>query len=315
MGFFIVITGPTGVGKTALVRELVKEVSFPIEVINADMGQFYKPLFIGTAKPDVSQESVPHYLFDVMAEPVDYTVMAFRQEVACLMKGMWRRKVVPLIVGGSSFYVQSLFFPPRESEAVPLPDEYKELTSSELWDKLFAIDPERAEHIHRHDRYRIERALMVWYGCGKLPSAIEPLFKPIGRCAFYFVTRDREDLVKRINKRTKEMVSEGWLDEVRALDANWRSFLKRKKLIGYPEIIDFIESENKDIDALRGLISSKTRAYAKRQVTYWRMLQLKLKTNDPEGRYLKTIQEVNLTKSPLDLWVKQLSAELKGYHD
>ncbi len=71
--FFMIISGPTGVGKTALVDELISQVSFPLEIINADMGQLYEPLTIGTAKPDLSAVKVPHHMFDIIQDPLDYT--------------------------------------------------------------------------------------------------------------------------------------------------------------------------------------------------------------------------------------------------
>ncbi len=113
MQFFIVITGPTGVGKTDFVQQLCQKLPFPVEVINGDVGQFYKPLSIGTAKPAYESEPVPHHLFDIMEKPEDYTVALFRERVARLMSDIWSRSAVPLIVGGSSFYIQSLYFPPR----------------------------------------------------------------------------------------------------------------------------------------------------------------------------------------------------------
>ena len=110
--FFIVIAGPTGVGKSDFALQLAQQLSFPVELINADMGQLYTPLSLGTAKPDYKHEPVVHHLFDCLDEPRDYTVHEFRQAVVQVMQELWARGVVPLIVGGSSFYVQSLFFPP-----------------------------------------------------------------------------------------------------------------------------------------------------------------------------------------------------------
>ena len=274
------------------------------------MGQLYAPLSIGTAKPDLAQEPVPHHLFDRLSEPIDYTVMMFRTAVMQCMQELWDRKVVPLIVGGSSYYVNALFFPPRTCEVeASLPEMYHGLTTTELWQKLLLIDPERAQQIHQGDRYRIERALCIWHHCGVLPSTMVPQFKPVGTCAFYFLTREREDLYERIDGRVAAMMAQGWLEEVKGLDRSWWEFLKRKKLLGYPELIEALE---KDQPVPLGLIAKKTRAYAKRQIIFWRMLQKKLQNADPEGKYLKQIKEVNLTKFPIDLYIKQLVDELEG---
>jgi tRNA dimethylallyltransferase len=313
--FFIGITGPTGVGKTALVEGLSEQLSFSIEVINADMGQLYTPLSVGTAKPDLETQTVPHHLFDCIDEPRDYTATQYRDAVVRLIHEITARGALPVIVGGSGFYLATLFYPPQE-QARSSELEFSDKSTQELWDLLATVDPKRATQLHKHDRYRIVRALHVWYETGSLPSGLVPEFNPPGTFALYFLNRSKEDLHERINARVCEMFNLGWLDEVAGLSKEWHDYLLKKKLIGYPEIIAYLREQELGVadDAYEQLvekISQRTRGYAKRQVTFWKSLEKRLRKSDPEGKYLKKIEEINLTLMPIDLYIKQLCTELE----
>ncbi len=325
--FFIIISGPTGVGKTAIVTSLAHKIP-PFEVINADMGQMYTPLTIGTAKPDYLNEPFKQHLFDCIDTPHDWTVAQYRERVIALMEQLWARSVIPVLVGGSGFYLSSLFFPPRDLESgfsaelsadhrdvlsdpellINGPIANKQHTTAELWQELYALDPARAQAVHQNDRYRIERALGLWYHSGTLPSACIPPFSPPARCVWYNVTRDKDELMQRIDARVVEMFAQGWIDEVKGLDAPWREFLLKKKLIGYAEIcafLDRLEHEAHDpedteweirlYEALKHDIRKKTRAYAKRQLTYWRMLKKKFSQCDPRHEMVELI-ELNVSQ-------------------
>ena len=110
--FVIIIYGPTGVGKTECADYIASRL--PIEIINCDMGQFYTPLSIGTAKPDWKAASVPHHLFDVIDTPKLFTVLEYRKRVQAIVHTIWKANKIPIIIGGSSFYISSLFFPPLQ---------------------------------------------------------------------------------------------------------------------------------------------------------------------------------------------------------
>lgn len=244
------------------------------------------------------------------------------------MHSLWARSVTPLIVGGSSFYLQSIFFPPisetysetctKTFAQETLDKELKALSNEQLWHYLYELDPERAKAVHPQDRYRIERALQL-FAQGKKPSLLVPRFEPPGTCAFYFLTREKDDLYKRINERVDAMLAQGWLDEVKKLDTDWKNFLVRKKLIGYPELIEFLNNAQSlqgdaythELKGVADQIKSKTRVYAKRQLTFWRMLKKKLQASDPKGAYLKKIEELNLTISPLDLYLEKTCDDLQ----
>lgn len=303
--FFIIVSGPTAVGKTAALPEFTSRIK--CEIINADVGQLYEPLSIGTAKPAWQKEAVPHHLFDVMTTPDNFSVAAYREKVFTLMEEIWTRGNVPLLVGGSLFYLRSLFYPP------PLTGESNEeaqghdaLSSQALWAMLNAVDPARAARIVPADRYRLRRALNLWEKTGVKPSDQRPLFvSPPAPYAFIFLSRERDDLTKRINDRVLEMMSLGWVDEVRKLSPAWHSFLRKKKLIGYPEIVCYLQNcdqgELVDESLLIKVIQQKTRQYAKRQMTFWRMLKRELSPHK-EG----VIFEINLTLCDLALYIEHV---------
>ncbi len=113
--YTLIITGPTASGKTDLSLAIAREID--AEIINGDVGQFYTPLSVGTAKPDWRNQEVPHHLFDIISEPQDFSVSAYRQLVIDTAEKVWQRGRLPIIVGGSLFYIKSLFFPPMQQHA------------------------------------------------------------------------------------------------------------------------------------------------------------------------------------------------------
>lgn len=291
MPYCIIISGPTASGKTSfsikLAEQLLKTTGRKSHIVNADIGQFYTPLSIGTAKPDWKNEPIPHHLFDVIDTPTDLNVVTYRNMVIEKINEIWNAGDLPIIVGGSLFYIRSLFFPPRDlgddrrvEELINARDAYYEGETQELWNLLQQIDPERAKAIHPNDRYRIERALAIWGKTGRKPSSLEPIFEPPFHSRIIFIDRPREVLFERINTRTREMIlDEGWSDEAKALRGSaWETFLKQKKLIGYPEIFEWLGEGRRphqgrrphEVEPLIKIIQQKTRQYAKRQITFWK---------------------------------------------
>lgn len=311
--YFIAIFGPTAVGKTDLAIQLAQK--FSAHIINMDVGQFYTPLTIGTAKPDWRSMPVPHHLFDVVDQPVNITVAHYREMVMSLMHELWGQGTLPILVGGSGFYLKSLFFPPAATHVVTS-DEMHEESTQELWLKLYAIDPDRAEAIHNNDRYRIARALAIWQGTGKKPSEQKAEYCPPAPYTLLSLQRDRDDLYQRIDARVFEMLQAGWIDEAKKLrHSAWEPFLRTKKIIGYDDILSYLDWEPSDErwHNLVATIQQKTRNYAKRQMTFERglvkTLHLALKKNEKNGILPSEIASLNLTLCDIDLYIMQL---LKG---
>lgn len=267
----LIITGPTGVGKTDCALAIASQVSSVI--INADVGQFYTPLTIGTAKPDWRSSVTPHYLFDVINDPLNLSVVDYKKLLIPCLKNACDLQKLPIVVGGSSFYIQSIFFTP--SVAVVEKKIYKKNTQ-ELWAELVSIDPNRANNIAPTDRYRITRALDIWYNLGVRPSERAPKFDPITPALMVVLTCAPTRLYERINARVIYMLQSGWIEEVCALSSLWQDFLLKKKLIGYDDIVQYIRTKPFSYNELIAKIQQKTRNYAKRQMTFNRMLAKKL---------------------------------------
>lgn len=307
--FFIVITGPTAVGKTAFVDELIAQLPFPTGIINGDMGQLYTPLTIGTAKPDYIGHEVPHYLFDRLDKPINYTADQYRSEVLAAMEQIWAQGSVPIIVGGSGFYIKSLFYAYQVSAQIgEVPCDLAELSTPELYDKLQSIDQERAAAINVNDRYRIMRALEIWYQTGKKPSECNPLYEPLAPGYLILLERETANLDSRIYQRTAQMIhTGGWLDEVEQLPKQWKEFVLQKKIIGYPEIIDYQQTKTITQEKLIQDIALKTRQYAKRQRTFFRALMSQVQREEM-GRNQVKILTINLTLSSPALYLDTLKS-------
>lgn len=314
--FCIIVTGSTGVGKTDFSLNLGSHL--PIEIVNGDLGQFYKPLTIGTAKPKWQSEPIKHHLFDIFSEPQTFTIMQYRTLLFETMQSIWARNNIPVIVGGSTFYIESIFFEPT---TLPT-NQPQSIASHFTWDSLYAIDPVRASEIHPHDTYRITRALTLWNSTGTKPSEQKPCYKPLAPFYCYIFTRDREDLYTRINNRVITMFEEGWVNEVEELSPQWYSFIMNKKFIGYPDIYEYLAlgSKQNSMAQLTELIAQKTRNYAKRQETYWRRLEKKIYNclvTPPEytRRMKSSITKLNLTSCNLAVYSKQQAQLIESLNE
>lgn len=310
----VVILGPTGVGKSDFAELLASYANG--ELVNMDIGQCYVPLTIGTAKPDWKHAKITHHLFDIIDTPIDFTVVAYRSILLDTLKTLWSIQKLPIVVGGSSFYLKSILFPPVSDVAIHVA-ALAEHTHDNSWEELYEIDPIRAQQIDKNDSYRIERALDIWRKTGKKPSIYKPTPDIPCDMTILFLTRDRQELYERINARVHVMFDQGWIDEVAQLKGtDWEPFLYHKKLIGYNEILDYLSlpEEERDEKTLISSIQQRTRHYAKRQETFWRSLTKNLDDVIAQNKTPHTItyKTVNLTLLDVDLYIKHLLDELLG---
>ncbi len=307
----LIITGPTASGKTALSELLIKEI--PGEIINADVGQFYTPLSIGTAKPDLSNIGYVAHGFDLINEPRDLTVVAYRSSVIDLVGQVVQRGKLPVIVGGSLFYLKSLFFPPHDLiEQEKTKENFTIDQDQSLWQQLNSIDSDRAREIHPHDEYRINRALFIWQQTGIKPSMYKPALQVPFKAMIVFVCPDKAILNDKIKKRVEIMMQQGWVEETeKMIGTPWESFLQKKGLIGYPELIDWIKhgKNQHDFDQVITKIANETIAYAKRQVTFWKSFARQLEnaeTDSEKKSHLHVISEISDARVAMlkNYWLK-----------
>lgn len=299
MKSILIISGPTASGKTSVSLDLAKLI--PAEIINADMGQFYTPFGIGTAKPDWKNQTPKHHLFDIINVPEDLTVTKYRKLVLEKAEKIWNKGKLPIIIGGSLFYLKSLYYPPKDIEkqkdkTASLAFLKRDKEQADLWTVLSKIDPKRAAKLHPNDTYRIERALAIWYETGIKPSECEPEFNPSFNSIFLFINPPKDILIERIEKRTIDMIKkDDWIQESeQLLSTGWEEFINRKGFIGYPEIFEWIKNNKKksDLDLLIQNIVCKTWQYAKRQITFWKPFKEKLLLKENQKKSLCKVVEI-----------------------
>ena len=266
----IVIAGPTGVGKTELSIKLAKALN--AEIISADSAQVYEEMNIGTAKIEEDEmQGIVHHMIDVVEPIKKYSVGDYQRKVDDILNSNEEKNV--LLVGGTGLYIDSVV---RGLSALPESDlAIREKLMSEDGDKLFEIlkeiDPESAESIHPNNKRRVERAVEVFYQTGEKFSILSK--KNIKGNNFKFLKvaleRDREYLYDRINLRVEIMMQNGLLEEVKYLYEKYGDVLKKINIIGYSELISYINQELTLEDA-KELIKKNSRNYAKRQFTWFK---------------------------------------------
>ncbi|MFZ5449531.1 MAG: tRNA (adenosine(37)-N6)-dimethylallyltransferase MiaA [Thermodesulfobacteriota bacterium] len=270
------LVGPTAVGKTAVALALAQKIG--AEIVNADSLQVYRELNIGTAKPTLQERrQVPHHLIDVADPPEPYDAARYCREGREVLAALQRRRVPPLVVGGTGLYLKALLSglfaegEPAAGVRARLRGELQALGLPALYQRLLHLDPDTANRLHPHDTYRIIRALEVMEATGK------PLSEFIKAHRFqdtpYEVLKlglalPREELYQRIESRVEVMLKAGWLEEVQGLLARYPPDLKPLQALGYRHLINYLTGRWSLEEALT-LLARDTRRYAKRQLTWF----------------------------------------------
>ncbi len=276
----IILTGPTAVGKTDLSIQLAKAVN--AKIISADSMQVYKYMDIGTAKVTKEEmQGVKHFLIDELDPKDDFNVVKFKQMAENAMNEIYECGSIPLVVGGTGFYIQALLydvdFVEEDDKDNKLRDEYYKIAEEKgnhyLHEMLKAVDPEAARIAHENNVKRVARALEFCTKTGKLFSQHNSTQreKTSPYDFVYFVLNDdRQKLYERIDRRVDMMFDAGLVDEVRHLkDAGYGKELVSMQGIGYKEVFDYLDGIY-DYDRLRYLIKRDTRHFAKRQLTWFK---------------------------------------------
>ncbi len=275
----IILAGPTAVGKTALSVRLAKRIN--AEIISADSMQVYRYMDIGSAKirPE-EMDGVPHHLVDVLDPKEDFNVVRFQQMAKDAAREIWAKGRIPLVVGGTGFYIQALLydidFTENDGDIVyrqELEKIAREKGGEYLHTLLEAVDPQASTTIHPNNIKRMIRALEFHRQTGGKISEHnekERAKESPYNYAYFVLTDERGRLYERIDKRVDLMLGEGLEDEVRFLrEQGVKRGATAMQGLGYKEIYAYLEGECTLEEAVR-VIKRDTRHFAKRQLTWFR---------------------------------------------
>lgn len=275
----IILTGPTAVGKTKLSISLAKAIGG--EIISADSMQVYKGMDIGSAKIKKEEmEGVPHYLIDVLEPKEEFHVVRFQQMAKAAMETIYANGHIPIVVGGTGFYIQALLYDidfteneedhayRQELEALA-----KEQGAAYLHNMLQQVDEVSANEIHANNIKRVIRALEFYKQTGTRISEHNARERekesPYAFC-YFVLNDDRTKLYARIDQRIDEMVNEGLVSEVQKLKEQGatRDMVSMQGL-GYKEILDYLDGRTSLEEAIY-ILKRDTRHFAKRQLTWFK---------------------------------------------
>ena len=246
----LVLTGPTAVGKTKLSISLAKAING--EIISADSMQVYRHMDIGSAKIRKEEmEGVPHYLVDVLEPEEEFHIVKFQQMAKEAMKEIYSRNKIPILVGGTGFYIQSVT---------------KDIDFTEA-------EQETAEEIHENNVKRVIRALEFYEQNGfpiSQHNAEQKQRQSPYQLAYFVLNAPRPLLYERIDRRVDEMIQEGLVKEVQTLkERGCHRGMVSMQGLGYKEILDYLEGNCSLEEAVR-ILKRDTRHFAKRQITWFK---------------------------------------------
>ncbi len=275
----VVLAGPTAVGKTRLSIRLAKEVGG--EILSADSMQVYRQMDIGTAKITREEmEGVPHHMLDILEPWESFNVALFQQKCRECLAGIYERGRIPIVTGGTGFYIQALlrdidFTENEENTAYrrKLEALAGERGAGYLHGLLRQVDPASAASIHPNNKKRVIRALEYHHLTGETISAHnerERERESAYRFCYFVLDDDRERLYRRIDERVDEMLSQGLLNEVKKLrDMGCTREMVSMQGLGYKELLAFLDGECTYEEAAAA-IKQNTRHFAKRQLTWFK---------------------------------------------
>ncbi len=301
-------------GKTRLSLALAKALKGSI--VSADSMQVYRHMDIGSAKirPE-EREGIPHYLLDVLEPEEDFHVRRFQELALEAMEEIYQAGRLPIITGGTGFYIQALLkkvdfteTSASSQERKRLEDLAREKGALYLHQLLEEKDPKAAADIHPHNIKRVIRALEFYQETGDPISAHNQREKERDSafCSAYFVLNDdRERLYRRIDQRVDQMIQEGLVEEVRKLrDRGLTPEHVSMKGLGYKELFPYLEGKSSLEEAIQ-IIKRDTRHFAKRQLTWFRREPEVIWLNKPDFNY----DEDRILAYMLEVWKDKLARE------
>lgn len=268
----IVISGATGVGKTDLSIKLAKRLN--ADIISADASQVYKFLDIGTAKvTEDEMQGIKHYMIDVVEPDEDYSVGDFEVEVNKILHEKEDNAENIILVGGTGLYIRAITDGfsdlPTKDEKIRKDLEKKSL--EELQEILKALDLQAYNEIDLNNKLRLVRAIEVCKITGGKFSElrVKNIKKNNYNFLKVFLTRNREELYERINKRVDIMIQKGLVEEAKKVYNNYEDSLYKISAIGYKELFNYFDGKVSLEEAIED-IKRESRRYAKRQMTWFR---------------------------------------------
>lgn len=295
-----ILSGPTGTGKSAFAQGFCESHPF-VEIINADSIQVYRGFEIGSAKPSQDeQKRVPHHLIDVRDPEEDFNAAQFAEEAKRIIQEIHKKNKRALIVGGTGFYLKALIYGLWTEDSAPpaIRKALEEKTNEELFEELKCKDPGSIGRVHPNDRYRLIRSLEIIESTGRKPSEWEDRKEANPCYRLFVIDRKKEELVDRIEKRTRQMLEQGLLQETKDL-LNRSPNAKPLQSVGYRETVNYLRGKSPEgrtpregEEGLRDEIVLATKHLIKNQRTWFR--------NEPQSEffllnqdYEKLTQELN----------------------
>lgn len=273
----VVLIGPTAVGKTKTSIELAKHYNG--EIISGDSMQIYKGMDIGTAKITKEEmDGIQHHLIDIKAPNESFSAAEFQQIVREKIIEISSRGKLPMIVGGTGLYIQSVLYDYQFSEA-PSDERYRQelekkaIQNGNVWlhKELMKLDPKSGENIHPNNVRRVIRAMEIFHCTGKTMTDYQETQTPekLYDAAIIGLTMERDKLYERINHRVDVMMENGLLNEVQNLYKMGMKDCQSIQAIGYKELYEFFNGYVSLEEAIVNL-KQNSRRYAKRQLTWFR---------------------------------------------
>jgi tRNA dimethylallyltransferase len=282
----LILTGPTGSGKTALGINLAERLG--AEIVSMDSMALYRRMDIGTAKPTAEERHrVPHHLVDVLEPWESASVAWWLREAGRCVADIQRRGKAVLIVGGTPLYLKAILCglfdgPPADTQLRHrLTQEAAGAGCQVLYQRLTAVDPATASRLHPNDLRRVIRALEVWELTGKPMSAWQKQWGQSGSVSAFWpvlsprclwLDLPRRELYVRINARVEHMLAAGLVEEVRACRQLPRQLGREAaQALGYKEILAHLDGQT-SLGEATVQIQTRSRNFAKRQITWFRHL-------------------------------------------
>ena len=314
----LVVIGPTASGKSALALRLAEELNG--EILSGDSMQVYRGMDIGTAKPTAGERvRVPHHLIDILDIDAAFSAADFVGLATAAARDVCRRGRLPILAGGTGLYIE-LLLSGGPAPTAPADEKVREALyafarregNDALWARLAALDPETAAAAHPNNVKRVVRALEIYELTGRTKSEqdkagrfFEPLFDP-------FVVRlggERETIYARIDRRFDRLLSDGLLDEARALYARGLAGTPTaSQAIGYKELLPFLCGAE-TLETCVETAKRASRRYAKRQETYFNRIPADLRLEIGDG---SCETSVNIVKNRLTARRSHVIIEDKG---